>query len=92
MLHVPLNVTREFRNPIAVVLRRQLESVAAVMPMPEATMNKDHLAKTRKDKVGRSSQFADVKAVTITSSVNQSPYNHLWSGVAFLDPRHAFRK
>lgn len=58
--------------------------------MPEASVNENNLAQSRKNHVRRSWKVAYVKSVTESHAVNEAAHNHLWLSVLAFDAGHPF--
>lgn len=63
--------------------------VAAVVHVPEATMNKNHLLQAWKDQIRFPWQVLLMQPVAISHCMDQAPHHHLGLGVLAPDAGHA---
>ena len=73
MFEVPLHVPLDFLNPIFRIRFRYAMPPCAVVPMPEAAVNKDDFLAGRENKIGFSGKVFPVKPETVSEEVNQRP-------------------
>jgi len=65
-------------------------SSATRMPMPEASVNENNLAQSRKNHIRSSRKIAYMKSVTESHAVYEAAHNHLWPSVLAFDAGHPF--
>jgi hypothetical protein len=59
------------------------------MPMPEATVDKDHLTAAYENKVGDTRKIATMQSEPIAEAMGDTPHSYLGLGVFGAYPRHA---
>ena len=85
---VPGPIAGQLCAPILLIRLWSLATGLAVMPMPEAAVNKNDLAPLRKHQVGISRQVFAVQPVAIPQTVHESPHPHLRLRVLTVHPGH----
>lgn len=88
MRRIPLRIARELGAPILRLGIWKLASSPAIMPMPEASMNENHLAMARQNKIGTARQIASVQPETIAKRMHSAPHDHLRACIRLADARH----
>lgn len=87
-LSVALRVSCQLGEPVLLSDGRDRCLLAALMLMPEASVDEDCSAVARKNNVRIARQVSAVKAKAVTKPVEQPPNYHLWLSVHLSDPRH----
>jgi hypothetical protein len=82
-------VPRQFGIPKCAIGARQ-PILAAIMQMPEAAMDEDHLFPGPENEIGIAGQISCMKAITVAHAMDKMPYDHLWSSIGVSDARHTF--
>jgi hypothetical protein len=63
--------------------------IAAIVPVPEASMHEDDLPVAREDKIGAARQVAPVQPKAISKAVHGAPHSDFRPRIRLPDARHA---
>jgi hypothetical protein len=85
---VPRLVVRKLVSPEFDVGLGRICKATPLMAVPKAAMDKDNLAATGENEIGRSGQIATVQPEAITEPVSNLPDNKLWPRVPASDSAH----
>lgn len=80
LAHIAFAVPVDFRLP-KLRIGRRCPTGAAVVPMPEAAMDKDRRSVLRKHEIGPPGEILGMKNVPQAFGVQQLSHDHLWSSV-----------
>ena len=85
---VTLAILLEFRNPVLLSCIWYSSFCAALVLMPETSMDKDRFASARKHDIWTARKTVGVQTVAIAHTVQQRPHGHFRSSVLASYPRH----
>lgn len=88
VLAVPHDIPVQLRLPVIRIGLGDACATFAIMSVPEAAVNEDHLSTSYERKVGRAGQVLAMKAEAIAKPVGHSPNQHFRLGALTPDPPH----
>src|SRR5712691_1652845 len=81
-------VAFELWSPVLWFGSRQLAAICAVMTMPEAAVNKNHLAMASQHHVGAAGQLRLMQPIAVPHGMDEPSDDHLGLGVCLADALH----
>jgi hypothetical protein len=88
MALVPIHIRAPLRRPKIGIRGRNRFAVLAPVHMPEATVDEEYGAASRKHEIGFPGQSLAVKPVSQSHPMQRFPYTHLGFGVDAANARH----
>jgi hypothetical protein len=88
MLFISFYIPPDFFEPVFSVLFWDQIPSGTIMPMPKATMNKNHFSFARKYNVGLSGEIRAVDSKSVAESENQRTDNKLGHGILASNSTH----
>ena len=88
ILLVTFNIFLEFCQPAVLVARGDIAQAASFMPVPEATMYKNHHAITWQANIWGAWQRFFMQTIPKTAPMEKSPHFHFRLRIFAFDPRH----